>query len=105
VRYQTDLKHTDRLCCGVPQSFVAALTGQLETVKALADDLARANGNETLGSRALADAIIREVDDVSRALRRGHALIGRRYNRKRRVAHPTLVQLDARQIGDGLHNR
>jgi hypothetical protein len=52
----------------VPQSPDVALTARLETIKALADDLARVNG-ETLTSRALADAIMREVDEVSRALR------------------------------------
>jgi hypothetical protein len=54
----------------MPRSPHAVLTARLALITGLADDLARANGGETPATRALADAIKREVDGVSRALRR-----------------------------------
>ena len=54
----------------MPRSPDAVLTARLALITGLADDLARANGGETPATRALADAIKREVDGVSRALRR-----------------------------------
>jgi hypothetical protein len=54
----------------MPRSPDAVLTARLALITGLVDDLARANGSETLATRALADAIKREVDGVSRALRR-----------------------------------
>jgi hypothetical protein len=56
----------------MPRSPDAVLTARLALITGLADDLARANGSETPATRALADAIKREVDGVSRALRRQH---------------------------------
>ena len=53
----------------MPRSPDAVLTARLALITGLADDLARANGGETPATRALADAIKREVDAVSRALR------------------------------------
>jgi hypothetical protein len=54
----------------MPRSPQAVLTARLALITGLADDLARANEGETPATRALADAIKREVDGVSRALRR-----------------------------------
>jgi hypothetical protein len=45
------------------------LTARFELIKELADDLARASGGETPATRALADAIMREVDAFCLALR------------------------------------
>jgi hypothetical protein len=54
----------------MPRSPDDVLTARLALITELADDLARANGGETPATRALADAIKREVAGVSRALRR-----------------------------------
>jgi hypothetical protein len=45
------------------------LSHRFELIKELADDLARASGGETPATRALADAIMREVDALCLALR------------------------------------
>jgi signal transduction histidine kinase len=54
---------------GMPRSPATVLTARLDRINALANDLARANGGESV-TQAFADAIKREVDGVSRALRR-----------------------------------
>ena len=45
------------------------LTARFELIKQLADDLARASGGETPATRALANAIIREIDALCLELR------------------------------------
>src|SRR3984893_6032201 len=55
---------------GMPRSLAAVLTDRLDRINALASDLARANGGESPVTQAFADAIKREVDGISRALRR-----------------------------------
>jgi two-component system NtrC family sensor kinase len=55
---------------GMPRSPAAVLTARLDRINALADDLGHANGGESPVTQAFADAIKREVDGVSRALRR-----------------------------------
>jgi hypothetical protein len=59
----------------MPRSPDAGLTARLALITKLADDLARANGGETPATRALADAIKREVDGVSRALRQAQRYV------------------------------
>jgi hypothetical protein len=54
----------------MPRSPDAVLTARLALITGLADDLACANGSETPATRALADAIKREVEAVRRALNR-----------------------------------
>jgi two-component system, NtrC family, sensor kinase len=54
----------------MPRSLAAVLTDRLDRINALANDLARANGGESPVTQAFADAIKREVDGISRALRR-----------------------------------
>jgi hypothetical protein len=54
----------------VPRSPDAALFARLNRINDLAHDLARANGNDTSATKALADAITREVEAVRRALKR-----------------------------------
>jgi hypothetical protein len=54
----------------MPRSPDAVLTARLALITGLADDLACANGSETPDTRALADAIKREVEAVRRALNR-----------------------------------
>jgi hypothetical protein len=64
------LKPSSSTLLRMPRSPHAVLAARLALITGLADDLARANGGETPATRALADAIKREVDGVSRALRR-----------------------------------
>jgi hypothetical protein len=52
------------------QSRHVALAARLERIKQRTDDLARAQGAESLTSRALADHIKRDVDAVGRDLKR-----------------------------------
>jgi hypothetical protein len=54
----------------VPQSPDVVLTARLDRIKELVHDLARANGSDTPGTRALADAITQEVEALRRALTR-----------------------------------
>ena len=54
----------------MPRSPDAVLTARLDRINELAHDLARANGNDTPATHALADAITREVEAVRRALNR-----------------------------------
>jgi hypothetical protein len=54
----------------MPRSPDAVPTARFALIIGLADDLARANGGETPATRALADAIKREVEAVRRVLRR-----------------------------------
>ena len=54
----------------MPRSPDAVLMARFDHIKGLVDDLARANGGDSPVTQALADVIKREVDGVSRALRR-----------------------------------
>jgi hypothetical protein len=54
----------------MPRSPDAVLMARFDRIKGLVDDLARANGGDSPVTQASADAIKREVDGVSRALRR-----------------------------------
>jgi hypothetical protein len=54
----------------MPRSSAAVLTARLDRINELAADLALANGGGSPVTHALADAIKREVDEVSRVLRR-----------------------------------
>ena len=47
----------------------AALTVRCQLIKDMVDDLSRVNGGDTPISRALADAIIKEVDGLARAIK------------------------------------
>jgi hypothetical protein len=53
----------------VPRSPDVVLTARFELIKQLADDLARASGGETPATRALANAIMREIDALCLELR------------------------------------
>jgi hypothetical protein len=60
----------DGVRCRVPQSPDVVLTARLDRIQELVQDLARANGSDTPGTRAIADAITREVEAVRHALTR-----------------------------------
>jgi hypothetical protein len=54
----------------MPRAPDAILFARPYRINDLAQDLARANGNDTSATHALANAITREVEAVRRALRR-----------------------------------